>query len=573
MKLRNISIKWKVMVLATAGPVIIATILAIQWVNGIKREAEQTVADKSKAIVLMAEATRDQMAKKLAMGVIKPFDEIEPSKVVEAVPVVTAIQTAKVNAEKAHYTFRVPKVNPRNPENEPTPFELAVLTELKEKDLKEKIIVTDKDIRYFKPIRLTEECLFCHGFPIGKVDPTGGRLEGWKVGEIHGAFEIISSLDPVKASVKKTLLTVATWGVGVLALCTVVSWLLLNNNVLKPLHLSSMSIKRIAGKDLSGTFDDRINKDEFGAISLDLHNMKGELQEVLKNIAHTADVLERESGDLDEAAADLTRSSVVMNDSSVSVAAAAEELSGNMNTVAAATEEASTNIALVAEATDGMARTITEITRNTENAKQITANAVSKATSASSKVDELGFAASRIGKVTETITEISEQTNLLALNATIEAARAGEAGKGFAVVANEIKNLAHQTAAATAEIKIQINGIQTSTSGTIEQIEQISTVINEVNDIVGVIVHAMEKQNTATSEIAENISQATIGIQEVTENVNQSSIVSADVARDIEEVSSNSTELTRRSERMATNAKSLSHLAKNLRKVVSEFKL
>ena len=39
---------------------------------------------------------------------------------------------------------------------------------------------------------------------------------------------------------------------------------------------------------------------------------------------------------------------------------------------------------------------------------------------------------------------------LLALNATIEAARAGDAGKGFAVVANEVKELAEQTAKATA---------------------------------------------------------------------------------------------------------------------------
>jgi hypothetical protein len=64
---------------------------------------------------------------------------------------------------------------------------------------------------------------------------------------------------------------------------------------------------------------------------------------------------------------------------------------------------------------------------------------VSNAETASSRINELGSAANEIGKVTETITDISEQTNLLALNATIEAARAGEAGKGFAVV-NQISD-------------------------------------------------------------------------------------------------------------------------------------
>ena len=74
---------------------------------------------------------------------------------------------------------------------------------------------------------------------------------------------------------------------------------------------------------------------------------------------------------------------------------------------------------------------------------------------------QLGTAAQEIGKVTETITNISSQTNLLALNATIEAARAGTAGKGFAVVANEIKELAQQTASATEDIKSKILGVQT----------------------------------------------------------------------------------------------------------------
>lgn len=123
-------------------------------------------------------------------------------------------------------------------------------------------------------------------------------------------------------------------------------------------------------------------------------------------------------------------------------------------------EEATTNINMIASAAEEMTATIAEIAQNSEKGNAIVGRAVSQAQVVSAKVGELGHAAQQIGKVTETITEISEQTNLLALNATIEAARAGEAGKGFAVVANEIKELAKQTALATEEIKSQISSIQ-----------------------------------------------------------------------------------------------------------------
>lgn len=91
---------------------------------------------------------------------------------------------------------------------------------------------------------------------------------------------------------------------------------------------------------------------------------------------------------------------------------------------------------------------------------------------------QLGAAAQLIGRVTETITEISSQTNLLALNAAIEAAHAGSAGKGFAVVATEIKTLAQQTAAA------KIEGVQSSTAGGIAEIDKVTRKI--AREIVGV---------------------------------------------------------------------------------------
>ncbi|HHD63180.1 MAG TPA: DUF3365 domain-containing protein [Desulfobulbaceae bacterium] len=192
--MKNLSIKWKILFLVVLGPVLVGSILAWQRVNDIRKGAEHAIISKSSGIVLMAEATRDRMAKKLKSGVITPFDQLNADNILDAVPVVTALQVASDKAQEAGYTFRAPKMSPRNPKNTPTALEQQVLAELKNKNLSEKIIIEKDQIRYFKPIRLTSECLFCHGDPKGEADVTGGIKEGWKTGEIHGAFEITSSL-------------------------------------------------------------------------------------------------------------------------------------------------------------------------------------------------------------------------------------------------------------------------------------------------------------------------------------------------------------------------------------------
>jgi methyl-accepting chemotaxis protein len=228
---------------------------------------------------------------------------------------------------------------------------------------------------------------------------------------------------------------------------------------------------------------------------------------------------------------------------------------------------------MVASAVEQMTATVSEITQNSETARSVAGKAVSRVETASKRVVALGQAAQKIGKVTETITDISDQTNLLALNATIEAARAGDAGKGFAVVANEIKELARQTSAATGEIKESVSNIQASTTGTVTDIEEISKVILEVSQIVTTIATSVEEQSVTSQEITGSVSRTSDEILEVNNNLNAASENSEEIARNIAEVDREASQISSNSNRLKSSAEDLNLLSDQLMELVEKFKV
>jgi methyl-accepting chemotaxis protein len=315
------------------------------------------------------------------------------------------------------------------------------------------------------------------------------------------------------------------------------------------------------------------SKDEIAELAGWFNTFLAKLQDMIRKITDNSTHVDRSSTELSEIASMMSHGAGETSSRADNVSAAAEEMTTSLNNVAAAMEQSSTNTSMVATAAEEMTATINEIAQNAEKARSISDRAVHKAGETSSQMDGLGQAAQGIGKVVETITEISEQVNLLALNATIEAARAGEAGKGFAVVANEIKELAKQTSAATLEIKEKIDNIQDSTSGTVKGINEITDVINSVNEIVGTIATAVEEQSAATREIANNIAQASQGIQEVNENVNQSSTVAAEISSDITVVNQSSSEIANSSDQVKVSADDLKRMAAELNTIVKRFRV
>jgi methyl-accepting chemotaxis protein len=342
-----------------------------------------------------------------------------------------------------------------------------------------------------------------------------------------------------------------------------------------PLAASVHHLGEVAKGDVSREVPPEFlsRKDEIGQLSQAAQAMTASLRDVLKNISVEIGVLSSSSSELASSSTHMSDGSRQTSDKAHSVAAAAEEVSVNVTSVAAGMEQTATNLANVSTHTEQMTSTIGEIASNSEKARHITQDATKQAACITEQMNQLGTAAREIGKVTETITEISSQTNLLALNATIEAARAGAAGKGFAVVANEIKELARQTAAATEDIKSRIQGVQSSTASGISEIEKISHIVNEVSEIVSSIAAAIEEQATVTKDIARNIADASMGVKDANQRVSETSQATREIAKEIAVVDRAAIEMTESTDHIRNSSNGLTKAAEHLQSLVSRFRV
>jgi methyl-accepting chemotaxis protein len=381
-------------------------------------------------------------------------------------------------------------------------------------------------------------------------------------------YELATLIDNSK---NQRMLNVLLFAV-VVVVASIFVWFIITNAISRPLNNTVSMLRELAEGDLTKRLE-ADTRDEIGEMAKWFNIFIETLQVIIGDILKNGGDLNNASNRLADISGHMSKDAVEMSFKSSSVTASAQEMNVNLNNVAASMEASSSNTTMVASAAEEIKATISEIAGNADTAMTISNAAVIQAKSASEKMGALGQAAQAIGKVTETITDISEQTNLLALNATIEAARAGEAGKGFAVVAKEIKELAKQTSDATHDIKRQIEEVQNTTKSTVCEIDEISKVIDNINEIVASMATAMGEQFSATQEIASNISQVSTGIQDVNENVNHSSVVSTEITSNIADVSHRSNEISNSSEKVSSGADELKKMAAQLNAIVHQFKI
>ncbi len=585
--LQRMTLRQKIVALGVLQLVLVTGVLFYLSYRQTRQTVEGEYVARARSIALTAESVREEMGRKWRLGL---FDKDMLSqwakqghldRVLAAVPVVTAWQSAQAKAKEGGYEFRVPKLQPRNPKNEPDDLETRALNALAAGNLDEyhEIDRQGNAVRYFRPIRLTQDCLLCHGSPSqsrelwgnaeGK-DATGTKMEDWHEGEVHGAFEIVKSLDEADAQTARTLLVGGAVVTGFLVLGGLAFFVVVTRSITNPLRATVAAFRKIAEGDLTQRLPLE-SQDEIGELRQSANLMTDRLGSMMNDITSCSKDLGRAAGQLSQTADTLTQGAEQTTQQSSTVAAAAEEMSVSMSTMAESSTQMSQNVSVVATSIEQMTAAIGEVARSAEQAAGVADEAAQLVKNTNQEIGQLGQTADGIGQVIEVIQDIAEQTKLLALNATIEAARAGDAGKGFAVVATEVKELARQTAEATNDIRQRVEGIQSSSGHAISAINRIADVVIRVNEASRTIASAVEEQSVTTKEISRNLVEAATGAQTVCSSVSQTAAATREVSESIARVDQNARRTAEDATRTQTAGVLLTELSGRLGSMVDHF--
>jgi len=524
-------------IVGTIVVVLACTSVLSFWITQrrINQQAEEAFRDKVRQITGMASTTREWFSDNL--DTLVPNREF---KDLNQVPVVAAWRVAELYAKDNGMTFHTPSLSPRDPNDQADDFERRALEKFQQepslKEFSERASVDGKDVmRYAQPVRLTQDCLVCHGEPLGAKGPFGYAKEGMKVGDLRGAFSVTASTEPLIRTANSNSIAIFLLSFFTLLASAAAVYLVVQKWVVRPLSDSVELANRIAGNDLAA--DDLVvhSEDEIGEATTALNTMKNNLRQMVHAIASTAESVAAASEELSATAGEQTQAAENQRNQVTQIATAMHqmtstvvEVSGNSNRAAEAARQSSE-----------MAHRGGEIVENTLKTMNVISDAVS---STGKQVDELGKRSNEIGRIAAVIDEIADQTNLLALNAAIEAARAGEQGRGFAVVADEVRKLAERTTTATKEIARMIEAIQMETRSAVlameegtRQVKQGVAATNqagealhgiirksdEVGDMITMIATAATEQSSTTEEVKNSMEQisrlveaSTIGTQQ-----------------------------------------------------------
>ncbi|MGM0588412.1 MAG: methyl-accepting chemotaxis protein [Bacteroidota bacterium] len=471
----TVGTKFIVAIFVSLFIVLVSGLLIQQYV--VRDQGVGLLRKQMEGTIKQAEAVRQEMSDLWEDGAIAQEqllqeyqklgrEKLRESTIYNTIPIVASWTSIQKVEKDQQFEFRVPRVNPRNPKNEPTPKELKILEQLKSQTNGDEYFEVNEEeekIIYAKAIRLTENCLTCHGDPANSPtgdgkDILGYQMENWKEGEIHGAFVLktnLSRVDDVVSDSRADVLLVML----PLFLLIGAAFVYINQEVIiKPLSRLTNGLR-----DSASEFSDTANQ----------------------------------------------------------VAAGSTEIAEGSNNQAAAIEETSASLQQVSANASYNKEVIQQGGQSIKKAQNLAESGLEYTDEMHEAMREIQEASDSISQIIKTIDEIAFQTNLLALNASVEAARAGEAGQGFAVVADEVRALATRSAEAAKETEERIqktiekshHGVAVS-QNVASGLQEMHQHVIDMQDIFDKIANASEEQHDGIQQVNQAMTELNKVVQQ-----------------------------------------------------------
>ena len=283
-----------------------------------------------------------------------------------------------------------------------------------------------------------------------------------------------------------------------------------------------VGLTALAQGDLTARIDQRL-PEGFDRLQVDFNNALEQLMGTMAQVLDSVFTIRSSSGDTTRVAADISKRIE-------SQAATLEQAAAALDTLTTGARNTAQN-----------ARKVEAASQSARDTTEDGAEVVNRAVQAMADIEE---SSRQIAQIVGVIEDIAFQTNLLALNAGVEAARAGESGRGFAVVASEVRALAQRCSEAAMQIKglISRSTVQVSDGAKLVSHagEALQVILERVGDISGLV-----------TEIAENVSDQTMGLEEINNGIGHLDQVTQQNTAIVEETTAASAQLSEEANRLA----------------------
>ena len=599
-KFKSLSLGVRVIALTLTIITAIVVINNLIFISKHREAADQALIHKAAAFTAVADEAKNHTAalqkdkdfdtaallaelgeqRKAAEAKGEKFDYTQ-SRIFKTIPVVAGWYAAEAAAERENINFQISSFQARNPENEPDAkegdedfasrgtFANKMLTDLEQQveaggeETLSRVDTSTNTLHYMRAIKLTQDCMLCHGDP--STSPTGDgkdivgfRMENWKVGDMHGAYHVMLPLDTVDKDVQEATFSVLLFVVP-MAIGSVVLFIFALR------WMFGKPVSKLVGKfkQIVETLDLRerveiTSQDEVGQLGTWFNQLVEKMHDVIAEVT--------------TASTEVAAASTEIAASAEQIAAGASEQSQQITQVSSAVEEMSASVVEVARKSADAANSANESGRIAAEGGSVVTDTITgmrsindAVSSSAASVQELGKRGEQIGEVITVINDIADQTNLLALNAAIEAARAGEHGRGFAVVADEVRKLADRTTKATEEIAGSIQAIQDETGLAVQKMnagtEQVTTGVTKA-----------EQAGDALKQIVASAQDVSSMVQSIAAAAEEQSAASEEVSRNIEQIAAVTRQTSEGTNQAAAAATQLSQRAETLQRMVSQFK-